>query len=422
MTPPLRERAYAVVALIVLMRTTVLFVRQHTAGRFAAPIAPIWQDDGIIRTAFVAVEAVALVLVARRWSWRRGARDLALLAVLGWSVVSVAWSVEPGTTQLRAGMFVGTAVVGWWFGTRFTAAAQARLVALACGLTAVASLLAAARYDEARGTNGVDGLWSGVFVNRNSLGAVMALGVLATALAIPSLRWMGRVTAAAAIALETFLFWQSDSRTGVVALAAAAGVAGALAAIRVLRRRHRSIAVGVASAGSLVALGGLAVHLEWDRLLDLLGRGSTLTRRTEMWAIDRDYIALRPWRGYGFEAIWTNQPIIDEASARFGAYPYQAHSGYYELLLDGGRIGFALFLAFTAVVLWRSFATAWWGDGLASLWPAAVAAYVLVSNFSEAFFVSNDIQWVLLVAAGCARGGLRPSNGQRRAGRASTAS
>jgi O-antigen ligase len=224
----------------------------------------------------------------------------------------------------------------------------------------------------------------------------------------------------AGAALEAYLIWRSESRTPIVALAAAAGAALALAAIRLLRRWDLPRAAGMAVVAALGGIAGLVVHREWDRVVSALGRDNTLTRRTQMWAIDREFIAQRPWRGFGFEAIWTHQPIIDDVFQRFQAYPYQAHSGYYELLLSVGRVGFALFLGVVAVVLWRAFVVAWDEPGMISLWPAAVAVYLLVTNFSEGLFVSNDIQWVLLVSVAC---GALPWNrvtAQARAGRASS--
>ncbi len=70
-----------------------------------------------------------------------------------------------------------------------------------------------------------------------------------------------------------------------------------------------------------------------------LGRDDTLTGRTEIWAGLLPDIMQRPFFGYGFASYWTE--------TRRGIHEIgEAHSGYFEVLLDHGLIGLLLILIF----------------------------------------------------------------------------
>jgi O-antigen ligase len=111
------------------------------------------------------------------------------------------------------------------------------------------------------------------------------------------------------------------------------------------------------------------------------------------------FFGRRPIGGWGFEAIWTHPPAVAEAAAAFQSDPLQAHNGYLEILLGVGVAGFALFAFFLAVTVARVFRCAWTGHGLDSLWPLALATFILLINVSESFFIANEALWALLVTA-----------------------
>ena len=81
--------------------------------------------------------------------------------------------------------------------------------------------------------------------------------------------------------------------------------------------------------------------------LGLLGRDLTLTGRTDLWAIAPDWIARRPFTGYGYASttyggfmleLWRRYDLLDP------------HNGYVNLVLGTGITGLALFL-------WAAFST-----------------------------------------------------------------
>lgn len=395
------EFALAIVALLVLHRSPVVFFRDQTADIFGGPIAGPWQDDALVRLVFLGVEAAVLMVAIRVCGMRSLRPHWPLLTFLGFVLISTAWSVERASTAPRAVMFVGTAAVGWYLGQRFRLDQQVLIVATAAAVGALASVSALVIWpDLARSTAGVPGRWSGIYVNRNHLGIVMTVGLLALAFALCRLRGVARLGALGLGFLEGYLCWRSGSRTGPVALIAVAGLLGFVALSRKMRRFGLTTRRGAGATALVGAVTWYGLHQNWGTAVGWLGRSTTLTRRTTIWALDRHFIDQRPWKGWGFEAIWANRPTAEQAAAAFQTFFGDAHSGYYEIVLGVGKIGFGLFMIFFAVTIWRTFAYAWEGQGLEVLWPLALVSFVAVANFSESFFVSNEALWALFVCAG----------------------
>ncbi|EPJ56253.1 MAG: hypothetical protein OFPI_00430 [Osedax symbiont Rs2] len=90
----------------------------------------------------------------------------------------------------------------------------------------------------------------------------------------------------------------------------------------------------------IIVLTSISVGYLYDYILQLLGRDQTLTNRTIIWEMMDIYIQNEPMLGYGFGAFWSSDAVISFVD-RWG-YIANAHSGYYEVLLHGGKVGFIL--------------------------------------------------------------------------------
>ncbi len=91
----------------------------------------------------------------------------------------------------------------------------------------------------------------------------------------------------------------------------------------------------------LVIAYGTMTMLIGKSLLDIssaLGRDSTLTGRSEIWAVLLPLAMQKPLLGHGFGGFWT--PKILEA------YYFPAHNGYLEVILDLGFMGLFLLSLF----------------------------------------------------------------------------
>jgi O-antigen ligase len=398
---PTWEWCFAVVALLVLARSPVLFYRERVGELVGADRAFfIWQDDAVVRSTFAIVLFVMFVIAARRCRPRGLIRQPFLVAFVAMAFASVTWSIEPTVSMWRVMLFTGTAVVGWYLGERYTARELVGIVGASAAIGALLSVVALAVWpDKAQATNRVLGLWSGVYVNRNLLALAMATGLLALPFLWVALPKRRRPFLTVFAGLEMFLLFKSGSRTPLVALFAAGSVGLSLVGVRKATTRALKPFGGAFAVGLVAGYVGLVVQWNWETIVGSLGRRLDLTRRTLMWAIDRYYSDLQPWKGWGFEAIWAHPPTIGVAQEVFGRFPYSSHSGYYEILLSTGRIGLVLFVGFLVVAAWRAFRFAWDGLDAASIWPLVYLVFVAVANISESLFVSSEATWALTVAA-----------------------
>lgn len=400
---PAGEWAWAVVTLFLLGRSPVLFYRERVAelldlGRASG----IWPDDAVLRGTFAILLLGAYVLAARSCKPKTLLRQPFLLVFMVWALASVTWSIEPGVSLWRVALFGGTAMFGWYLGERFRLKELVGIVVAASAIGALVSVVALLAWpDRATATNRIGGLWSGVYVNRNLLGHAMAIGLVT----LPFL-WAvlprRRVFFALIGLLQVFLLVKSGSRTPWVALGAAAAVGVPLLLVRRATTRALKPSVGAFAVGLVTGYLALIAQWNWNVILQWLDRSSRLSGRTLMWLVVGYYVRIKPWIGWGFEAIWAHPPTIAVAQTAYGKFPYSSHSGYLEVLISTGWIGFGLFMAFVAMALWRAFRFAWEGRTGAVLWPLVFIVFALVSNVSESLFVSGEASWALTVAAAVA--------------------
>ena len=90
----------------------------------------------------------------------------------------------------------------------------------------------------------------------------------------------------------------------------------------------------------LLCVAAVVIYFLYAFLLSLLGRDPTLTNRTIIWGLMDKYIEAENTLGYGFGAFWASDAVLGFVE-RWG-YIGNAHSGYYEALLNGGLVGLAL--------------------------------------------------------------------------------
>ena len=90
----------------------------------------------------------------------------------------------------------------------------------------------------------------------------------------------------------------------------------------------------------IIVLTSISVGYLFDYILQLLGRDQTLTNRTIIWEMMDIYVENEPLFGYGFGAFWSSDAVTNFVD-KWG-YIANAHSGYYEVLLNGGKVGLLL--------------------------------------------------------------------------------
>ena len=175
---------------------------------------------------------------------------------LALAFASTAWSDRPRTTFVWALALLGTTLFGVALDRRFSARAQVALVAGVVSGIAVISMAAALLFASNR--IGPGGQWSGLYVHKNLLGRVLALGVAASGVTVASGRWRG------------------------VALGALLLCGGVLAV-------SRSVASILAAAIALAAMGCLiAARAYWDSAYAVLPAGVWATVAVVLCGVERD--------------------------------------------------------------------------------------------------------------------------------------
>jgi O-antigen ligase len=189
----------------------------------------------------------------------------------------------------------------------------------------------------------------------------------------------------------------SQSKTSLVSLLLGAMAMGFIWIVQ------RGPALGVASvwlAVSACGLVGAFIFFASDVFFDLLGKDATLTGRTEIWTAIIRQIELRPWTGYGYEAVWTDTSgrgpfawIVKEA----GFKPQHAHNSWLEQWLGLGLVGLAAWGLFYLQTLMMAILAIFRHRGAYLVFPFLLM-FSLITMTESIAVTFNDFRWALFVA------------------------
>jgi O-antigen ligase len=365
---------------------------------------PLERDVWIVAVqALFAVAGVAVLSTGQRWRRVDPLAGLLGAALIGWLLLGMAWSLEPGETAREALLVGGTLVAGAAAATVLSA--RALLWSLWAGTQIGLAWSALAIWVRANGSQDQAADWVGVFFNRNSLALVAAIGLLTSGLlAWSAVRagWPRRTTLAAvgllvaAALADLRLLLGSDSLTPLLAVGAAAAAVALALGGRMLRRRGGNVGRLVVGAG-LISVAVASVGWVLRRpLTELAGRDSDFSGRAALWEVSWDWFTKRPLVGQGYLAAWNDEAFLADVLAERGELLFSAHNSFIEVLLGGGVIGAALLVAFVAVLYWSAGRVAVEGDRVEHTWPLALFAFVLVEQLSETLLVGGQITVAML--------------------------
>jgi O-antigen ligase len=238
------------------------------------------------------------------------------------------------------------------------------------------------------------GDWRGLWFEKNAMGAIMAVSVLAsiaTAILRPDqrLRWM--LNAGLCLGLVVM----SRSGTALITIGLILGAATALAVMR------RGPAPGVITIFVLGAVGfgaAAAQALAPGVFLTLLGKDPTLTGRTDIWAAILRQAAAHPWLGFGYAAFWekTSAPA-NFVRAETGWMVPSAHNGWLDMLVQLGVVGVALCAAL--LLLGYGLALRRALDDRDGDWALIYLSIFLITSVSESVLMQrNSLNWTLCIA------------------------
>lgn len=356
-------------------------------------------SDARLQVIWFGIYTVVAVLFMIRWrrlvSWLwQDKLMIALLAVVG---ASYFWSAAPEITLRRIVAIAGTTLFAYYMAGRFSIRTNLALMACTLGAAMVASAAVAIGWPAAGIEQGAHhaGAWQGVFVQKNALGrmmavAIMAFGVLALVMPRHRLALLAGALGAAALLV------MSTSATAVLL----ALVIVALLAVLPLLRLQATLAVPVAALLLLGALGaGSALAAVGVDVLAMLGRDITLTGRTDIWEACWNKILERPVLGYGYGGFWLGwegeSAYVWRVTAWEAAF---AHNGFLDLALDLGALGLCVFtLHFLTTIAWSLVALRREADP-AVVWLPIFMAFLLLLNLTESSFLrQNNFLWIVYV-------------------------
>jgi O-antigen ligase len=294
--------------------------------------------DKITQSFNLLMFACALLLFWRAFRKGIGAGGVLALALGAFLLLSAVWSVDPETTVRR-----GVICLFLIMGAVGVAGVLDRdevldLVAMTCGLCAgVSIMLLVISPSEMWSPSG----FGGIFDNKNLLGQVMAVGVLASLHGIRSSSHRRRLSGICTLILFIFLAFLSKSSTALMVILLFCTVSGVIA---LFRKGGIASILGIFLTMFLVPTT-VIVALSPDWVLGIIGKDPTLTGRTDLWAYVIDDIQKRPILGWGFSAFWSlSNPPAFQISAALGWVVVHAHNALLEMLLEVGIVGAAFFL------------------------------------------------------------------------------
>jgi exopolysaccharide production protein ExoQ len=328
-------------------------------------------------------------------------KQKAVLAFAVLAYLSTLWSQDPQLTLRKATLLFLAFAFAWFFATYYSPADQMRLILAAGVIVALASIAMALLLPQYGIASG--GEWKGVFGQKNRLG----LSIFFLFAGLPFCRISsGRrlLTLAVQAILPIGLILLSQSRTSLI-------LAVVLIAVRVFgpyiaRRRRDQLPFVLYTALFGIPLIGFVIVATKDIVLTLLGRESTLTGRTDNWALIATYAFRHLWLGYGYNAFWTGTGDSLQLMTRIGAAMIGSDSGYLDTMLQFGLVGMGLLFLILLIAM-RDFARLFRRASvpLIAYWYVGLILATFVGSFTEALFLPPVGITTFIFVAACA--GLR---------------
>jgi len=272
-------------------------------------------------------------------------------------VVSALWAPS-ASEAIRKGVLFGlTAMVAIYAASRLSG--RQILTVFLIGETIAAALTLVQ-------PNIVNGAWTGIFGQKNFLAVHMFILFtcsMAIALDRPSNRLL-RLGAIGMVVVSMFVIIMAKSATTTMLLigAGAALVGHALFWGPASRIRHMrtliGLAVGVLAIAVVLVVFGLMQFDAESSLLEALGKDSTLTGRTYLWATAERVMAKHPLTGVGADGFWRANLGAANSITEYFFYErftkFSFHNSYLENGVAFGYPGFWATFFLACWALWRT--------------------------------------------------------------------
>jgi exopolysaccharide production protein ExoQ len=339
--------------------------------------------------------AVALVLLP----WYRETlfvlrRNWALVSLLVLAVLSSLWAEMPDLVFRKSIGLIGTTLFGVALAVRLSFQEQLWMLKWLFRIVAVLSLACVVLFPSYGISS--EGEWMGVFEYKNAMGSAMGLSLLVE-WQLPAANRLSKVLKIVAMLLYAALLLNSDSVTPTVALV------GTLILLNTYKFMALRLRVPLYTVSVIIAIlfsVGLSFAVaNRDRVVDLLGRSSNLTGRTEIWSLVISFIPQKPILGYGYSGFWLGaSPESYVVTRVLGGPIMYSHNGYLETLLTLGVVGLLFVLLFTGTGFKRALYLSQRRQFGMELWPLTFLLYCILHNLGECTILQQDLEWALCVS------------------------
>jgi exopolysaccharide production protein ExoQ len=344
------------------------------------------------------------------------ATNPALLVLLGYTIISLAWSIDPSasfsrlTHALTLVLDCLAVVMIGWTPTRVQDVARPILTVVLLG-----SVIFCLGWPDLAITPPVPPdtkyYWHGLAQQKNGLGSLATLAAVFWFHA-----WISKeknlLTAMVGIFISVACMVLSRSSTAIMATAFAWGLMFMMLRTAPSMRRYMPYIIGAFVVMTLAySMAVLKVVPGLDILLKpitaLSGKDTTFTARTQIWDIIRAHIQLSPWIGSGYGGYWVGQ-IPTSPSYVFLKlmyfYPSEAHNGYLDIINDLGYVGLLILLWYLVTYIRHAVRLLRYNYTQTTLYLALIFQQML-TNLSEThwLFVGHDFAVLTLATFGMAR-------------------
>lgn len=322
---------------------TLLAIMPLLAIFYVLLVLPFLPDDGKGRLENIMIWPVAAILTLTIIFLNRARIDyrflrswpvMSLIAYLLFSAASVMWAYDPdfAFSRIVVQVLVFIVVV-----VPFALPIRMKYTLPGVNLCYAVALIVSAVYVLTRPPSPIG--HPGYFTHKQELGLLCAVAIIMSTQELLHRGWR-RLVALIAIGLGFWLIFESESKSSLALALVALAVSGP---ILLLCKKTR-----LTPAYIVAAIVGISMFVSdpIERIGYRLYGDYTLTGRTGIWAFAEHQISRKPWFGWGFHSYYfvPNSPQ-NEATGYVRDMP-SSHSGYRELRLETGRIGYWIFLIF----------------------------------------------------------------------------
>jgi exopolysaccharide production protein ExoQ len=352
--------------------------------------------------------ATVIILMRRKVNWAQVFRsNLFLLVLLGYMLMSVVWSDIPDVTFRRWLKEFGVAAMAFLLLTeRSPREAVESLLRRTVYILIPFSVLVIKYYQQygvsySPWTGEIQ--WGGVALQKNGLGRLCMISVF-----FIMWTWTRRrvrrenpgakyqVPVEILLLMMTVWLLKGPSLWAASVTAMCALIAGLvlLASLCLMQKYHVHLRPSVYAVmlASIMILGIISPFNKGKTvggLGSMVGRNSTLTGRTDIWASLVPDVEKRPLLGYGFSSFWTPRSRSTHIVA-------EAHNGYLEVWLGLGIVGLVITVVFILSCSFKAIkaldADYFWGS-----FCLCFVFMASIHNISESSFDSFDRHLMMIV-------------------------